>query len=675
MATNAATYFENLYPEGISGGVTYEADMPQAIKDGGWLFKWGGEEDEINRSTSGTLFKAKSGVTADTVFAYGIYDMGTVNVGYRACDANSKCEGGYKDKGSDGKMFSYKFIYYTKFGAEGIMSDYVGKGLKAADFSAAAQDEFTAYEAALKTVVMYAQYPVTTDFTTTIQLQIEDAIEALDAAYEALMAAEDGANASAEGADIAEVEALIATDDGDGETEINFQDYDLFEYWGYEKYRTTLRNIVAAAKAPEVLDQYYILGSGISYDELVNDVIAGEANATIKAAITASMTERDADEVAASQKAHDEFVAPVVEELYLDDQMARYSYYKQFILPIKADLSFLNKEIAYADANYPASVEANYTTDSWANYIEKYNAAKAITSSDIPSDVFEAKYNLMVAMKNLLLKSESAIVAGATADLLANIDAANAILAMNLADIKLSQAAIDAGLTVEEALGHLIYARGYEYTGRDGYDYDLYVDSALEYTNNDRPNVSTNTARIDKCNENLEACLAYFDVAVAAPELGVVDGTTGVVGETTDVDGVATGYIYGVAVGGADNQAYLDTYFKLEDASAGYTKKVASNLSGGSINGTGAKLEVYNNSDVKVAEYTLVVFGDVNGDAAADALDLSIVTLYTQNAGAMDELPKYAADVNGDNATDALDISNVTLYTQNAGSLTVNPRA
>ncbi|MBR5190939.1 MAG: hypothetical protein IKW34_02775, partial [Clostridia bacterium] len=447
MASNASQYFENLYATGITGGVIYETDMPQAIKDGGWLFKWGGKEDEINKSTTGTLYKAKSGVTADTEFAYGIYDMGTVNVGYKAMTANSKCEGGYKDKESDGKMFSYKFIYYTKFGAEGVMSDYVGKGLKAADFSAAAQDEFTAYEAALKNVVMYAQYPVTTDFTTTIQLQIEDAIKALDDAYEALMAAEDGANASAEGADIAEVEALIATDDGDGEVEINFQDYDLFEYWGYEKYRTTLRNIVAAAKAPEVLDQYYILGSGISYDELVNDVIAGEENATIKAAITASMTERDADEVAASQKAHDEFVAPVVEELYLDDQMARYSYYKQFILPIKADLSFLNKEIAYAGANYPASVEADYTADSWANYIEKYNAAKAITASDIPSDVFEAKYNLMVAMKNLLLKSESAKEQGATADLIANIEIANSILAMNLADIKLSQAAIDAGLT------------------------------------------------------------------------------------------------------------------------------------------------------------------------------------------------------------------------------------
>lgn len=650
MASNSSQYFENIYPKGITGGVTEESNMPQEIKDAGWRFKWGGKEDEINKSTTGRLFNAKAGVTADTEFPYGIYDMGTVNVGYAAQD-KKLIGSGYRDKKSDGKFFSYKYIYYTKFGAEGIMSDYVGKGLKAADFSAAAQDEFTTYEAALKDVVMYAQYPVTTDFTTTIQLQIEDAIAALDAAYEALMKAQEGANASAEGADIAEVEALIATDDGDGETEINFQDYDLFEYFEYQDYRTTLRNIVAASKAPEVLDQYYILGSGISYDELVNDVIAGEENATIKAAITASMTERDADEVAASQKAHDEFVAPVVEELYLDDQMARYSYYKQFILPIKADLSFLNKEIAYADANYPASVEADYTEASWANYIEKYNAAKAITASDLPSKVFDAKWQLMVAMKNLLLKSESAIEQGATADLIANKALADKILAMNLADIKLSQVAIDAGLTVEKALGHLIYARGYEYTGRDGYDYDLYVDSALEYINNDRPNVSTNISRIEKCNENLVACLAYFETKVEV-EFEGVDG--GLVKDTTE-EGAdkSTGFVYGIEVGATD----VDKYFTTNDT--GSIEVVAN--AAGKTNGTGATLVVKDKSDNVVGEYVLVVFGDVDGDGALSGTDALYIKQYAGgNAGRIsEEAYLLAADADNDTSvsgTDALKI-------------------
>ncbi len=664
MSTQSSKYFENIYATGITGGVVYETDMPQAIKDAGWPFKWGGNEDEINRSATGLLYKAKAGVTADTKFEYGIYDMGTVNVGYKAMDANSDCEGGYKEKESDGKFFLYKFIYYTKFGAEGIMSDYVGKQLRADDFSAAAQDEFVTYEAALKEVVKYAQYPVTTDFTTTIQLEIEDAIAALDAAYEALMAAEDGASGSAESADIAEIEALIATDDGDGEKEINFQDYDLFEYWGYEKYRTTLRNLVKAAQAPAVLDEYYILGSGISYDELSNDVIPGAANETIKTAITASMTQRDADEVAASQKAHDDFVAPYVEELYLDDQAARFTYYKQFILPINADLTFLNKEIGYADANYPASVEANYTADSWANYIEKYNAAKAITASDKPSEVFDAKWQLMVAMKNLLLKSESAIENGATADLLANIEIANSILAMDLSEIKLSQVAIDKGLTVEEALGHLIYGLGYKYTGRDGIEYDLYVDSALEYTENDRPNVSTNTAKIDACNDNLAACIAYFDIAVAAPELGAVEGKDGVVGETTDVDGVAVGYIYGITVGGQ-----IDDTFALVDASAGYTKKVASTLTGASENGTGAKVQVYNNSDVLVAEYTLIVFGDFNGDGSVNGVDEMTIGQYTGGTTSVlsgDAL--VAADVNADGAANGVDEMSVSQFTSGTTS-------
>lgn len=696
MASNSSQYFENLYPTGITGGVTEESHMPQEVKDGGWLFKWGGNEDEINRSTTGTLFKAKDGVTADTVFPYGIYDMGTVNVGYKACDANSNCAGGYKSKESDGKFFLYKFIYYTKFGAEGVMSDYVGKQLRADDFSASAQDEFVTYEEALKEVVKYAQYPVTTDFTTTIQLEIEDAIDALDAAYKALMEAEDSASGSAESADIAEIEALIATDDGDGEKEVNFQDYDLFEYWGYEKYRTNLRNVVKAAQAPAVLDEYYIKGSGISYDELANDVIPGAANETIKAAITASMTQRDADEVAASQTAHDEFVAPHVEEIYLDDQAARFTYYKQFLLPIAADTSFLAKEKAFVDywMNAGEIYEARFTADSWARAVEAYvDAENAINGVDadgaaktyLPSEVFSIKYELMVAIKNLLIADAndtgantlgfavSANANGATADLIANKEIADSILAMDLSEIKLSQVAIDKGLTVEEALGHLIYGLGYEYTGRDGKDYDLYVDSALEYINNDRPNVSTNISRIEKCNENLEACIAYFDIAVAAPELGAIDGTTGVVGETTDVDGVLEGYIYGVKAGET-----ADNYFELVDESTGTVEWTASTLgAAGTVDGTGAVATVKDNNGNVVAKYTLVIFGDLDGDSKVNDADKAKMNLaiLANSTASLEEVQVMASDLDANDSVNDADKAkvNIAIMANSTDSLPVNP--
>lgn len=672
MASNSSQYFENIYPKGITGGVTEESNMPQEIKDAGWRFTWGGKEDEINKSTTGRLFNAKAGVTADTEFPYGIYNMGTVNVGY-AAQSKKLFGGGYRDKESDGKFFSYQYIYYTKFGAEGVMSDYVGKQLRAADFSAAAQDEFVTYEAALKNVVMYAQYPVTTDFVETIQPNIEAAIEALNTAYEALMAAEEGAGSSAESADIAEVEALIATDDGDGEVEINYQDYDLFEYFEYQDYRTTLRNIVAAAKAPEVLDKYYIAGSGITYDELSNDVIPGAANETIKAAITASMTERDAEEIAASQEAHDNFVAPYVDELYLDDQMARYSYYKQFILPIKADLTFLNKEIGYADANYPASAKGDYTADSWANYIEKYNAAKAITDADLPSKVFDAKWQLMLAMKNLLLKSESAIEQGATADLIANKAIADSILAMDLAELKLSQVAVDAGLTVEDALGALITALGYKYTGRDGNEYDLYADSAIEYIENDRPNVSTNISRINKANANLETAIAYFDVAVEAPVLGAIDGTTGVVGETTVVDGVATGYIYGVKAGDT-----ADNYFELVDESTGTVEWTASTLgAAGTVDGTGAVATVKDNNGNVVAKYTLVIFGDLDGDSKVNDADKAKMNLaiLANSTASLEEVQVMASDLDANDSVNDADKAkvNIAIMANSTDSLPVNP--
>ncbi len=669
----ASKYFEHL--TNITGGVTEESKMPEDVRAAGWSFAFGGTEDEINTATSGTIYKAKSTTTSDTKFPYGVYDMGTFEINYAA---QKKSCNSYSDKSSDPKQFEYDYIYYTKFGAEGVMSDYVGKQLRADDFSAAAQDEFVTYEAALKEVVKYAQYPVTIDFTTTIQLEIEAALEALKTAYTKLMAAEDSAGGSAESADIAEIEALIATDDGVGEKEINFQDYDLFEYWGYEKYRTTLRNLVKAATAPAVLDEYYILGSGISYDELSNDVIPGAANETIKTAITASMTQRDADEVEASQKAHDDFEAPYVEELYLDDQAARFTYYKQFILPIAADTSFLAKEKAFVDywMSKGEIYAERFTADSWQRAIDAYVAAdNAINGKDadgnaktyLPSEVFSIKYELMIAVKNLLLADAndtgsntlgfkvSANNNGAIADLLANIDTANSILAMDLADIKLSQVAIDKGLTVEEALGHLIYGLGYEYTGRDGYKYDLYVDSALEYAHNDRPNVSTNTAKIDKCNDNLAACIAYFDIETEVEvEFEGIDG--GAIKDTTE-DGAdkSTGFVYGITVGTDD----VESFFTTNDT--GSIEVVAS--AAGAVNGTGATVIVKDKNNNVVGEYTLVVFGDVNGDGYITATDKDLADQYAKMyTSALDNNGVLAGDVNADGNVSATDKDMIDQY-------------
>ncbi len=656
----AATYFRQIYsPSGY----------PDEIKNAGWDQYFGGSENAGGKaSTSGKLYLALDGVTADTEFPYGLYDMGEIGVKFMK---QKNCNG-YSDNGGDTKVWEFDFYYYTDFGVDAVMNEYVGKALLASDFGTDAQDEYAAYEASLMNVVKLAQYPVTLNYHTTIQTQIEAAVEDLEAKYEALMLADQSADASADASDVKALEDALANDTTVNGQEINYQDFDLFEYFEYQDYRTAARNLLKGMNAPAVLDKYYVAGSGVSYKELSTSIIPA-ATATVGAAITASLSERSDEEVAASQLAHDNFVAPVYSELYIDDQAARLDYYRGFILPVAADLTFINREIGYADANYPTSAESLYTATSWAAYREAYADAKAVTSSSLPSDVFAAKYNLMVAMKNLLLVTESAIEQGATADLIANAEIADEILAMALADITLTDDAIAAGYTVEKALGELIVARGYYYVGEDGNTWQLYADSADEYIDNDRPNVSTNIARIDTCNENLADAVALFDVGPSEPNTLMVkddfDFASDVIIDKEVIsvyldwygedyvsadEQAATGLVYGVEamdymLADALTTAYGDDYLavtQLESAD-GY-------------DATGSIIEVLDEDGNVVETYYFIYFGDLNCDGIIDSMDIADLATIASTGDPMDTLVQYiATDVNGDTVTDSLDISDL----------------
>ena len=199
--------------------------------------------------------------------------------------------------------------------------------------------------------------------------------------------------------------------------------------------------------------------------------------------------------------------------------------------------------------------------------------------------------------------------------------------------------------------------------------FELYADSAYEYAENDRPNKQGNQAKVDAARDNLEACIAYFKAdEVAAPELGAVDGTTGAFGEV-EVDeetGFTTGYLFGVTAGEA-----ADGYFALVDETAGTVEWALGTAS--SVNGTGAVATVKDTKGNAVAEYTLVIFGDVNGDASVTGTDAQIVTNASLGGSIDGEANNFAANVNGDEGgvtgTDSQIVTNASL----GGSITVNP--
>ncbi len=648
-----------------------------ADADAGWastLSKDGTSE------TYGYLYKAASGVTADTEIPYGPYYMGRIAVAY----------------GSDNKQYEIDFIYYNDYDIYDIYTANKDRGITANSVDAADIAIYNEWNAAFKDIVKYATYPMmtkqngnsATDYVDTIQPHIPAAIERFEAADEALNNAMADANAAA-GADatrpsyIDDLDTLMKTDDNDGEKEVNFQDYEFYEYFNYADLRTIGRNMVKEYVAPEVMDTYYIMGSGIREAEL-NNVIAAEDNAIIAAAIEATKMENDAQAIADSIAARENWVMPTYGKLNVQDLTARIAYYKQFLIKeaevdndldssttttATAHMYFLNQEIAHIEAQ--GLVEADYEAKSWANFAEKLATAKAVAAgtdeySSFNSRIYDVKYNLMVAYKQLLKKADSLIEAGGTADLMANRDIADAIFASLAAGDGVW--AVKEGVDANTAYAELITALGYYYVGEDGNTWNLYADSALEYIDNDRPNRSSNQAKVNAANNNLVAAIQNFEQAVAEkPELGVVDGTTGAFGETTidEVTGIVSGYIYGVTAG-----EVAENYFALKDPSAGTVEWTAEE--GKSVNGTGAVATVKNTAGDPVAVYTLVIFGDVNGDASITAADYGAVQRASLGATLEEGAVTMAADVVVDGSVTAADYGAVQRASLGA-TITVNP--
>ena len=664
---------------------------------------WAGSVTKDSSSTSAKLYYALDGVTADTEFAYGAYDMGGVGVKY----------------GDDTKVWYVDFIYYNDYNVYDIYTENKDNGYNA--YQGVASNLYEAYRTAWNKIVYLATYPMMTtarniadwightaagtsanDYVTAIMPQIEPAIaeyEAAKEAYEEALA--DAQSSGAAGAALPQyVQNMAAEIEDDFDAagkEINFQDRAFYEYFNYQDVKAEGENLYRTFLAPKVMDQYYIQGSGISQAEL--DLVANaETSASKKAGILASRLENSADAIAASQVAYDEWKMPITSKLVVDDTTARIAYYKTFVIADSAKedadlLYFLTQEVAHIDAQ--GLVEEDYESVTWGRFAEAYADAEAIIAgtdefSSYNSRIFDVKWELMVAYKQLLKNDDSLIQAGGTADLLANIEIAEAIFAsMDAAD---GAYLLKEGVDANEAYAALISALGYEYQARyssnddevingekaagdlkynaDGSPmmFELYADSAYEYANNDRPNKSGNQAKVNAANAKLEAAIANFEVAVAElPELGAIDGTTGAFGEvvTDEETGFTTGYLYGVTAGEA-----AEGYFALVDAEAGtveWTLGTASN-----VNGTGAVATVKDTKGNAVAEYTLVIFGDVNGDAAVTATDANLVTNAALGGAIAGDANNFAANANGDTgvtATDANIVTNAAL----GGSITVNP--
>lgn len=427
--------------------------------------------------------------------------------------------------------------------------------------------------------------------------------------------------------------------------DINYQNFDLYAYWAYEKAMKAGNAIIDAYKGP-VAPEKYIDGSSLSEAEIT--AIANKANATYKSAIVASMKAPSTEAQNAYMDAVKAYKAPSYSELEILNSAKNITWYASFLksAAVKTEKQFLAKEIAAAKAQ--GYKEADYTAGSYARYTKALAAAEALNANAnaLQSEVFDVKYELEIAQRALMPKSASALEAGAYTELEAVIAQAKSIFTENSAYT--FDASKADGLSKTEAYAKLVSVLGYEYTDEKGNTANLYSGSAENYAANDRFYSNVVAAQIDAVITNLKNAMAPFVCKyVAVPTTAGSSEGVSVTENASLITGVTPG-----SLATADDVLARVT---AKDPSA-TTLNVAANAAG--LYGTGATATLsLKSSGAPVAIYTVVIYGDVNGDGVVDGFDASSMDLAINNKAALTGAYKTAGGL----ATGKVDLANYGL--------------
>lgn len=466
------------------------------------------------------------------------------------------------------------------------------------------------------------------------------AITALETAVKALDTASTTPSSGSATVTPAPIEAALK-DAGD----INYQNFDLYAYWAYEKAMKAGNAIIDAYKGP-VAPEKYIDGSSLSEAEIT--AIANKANATYKSAIVASMKAPSIEAQNAYMDAVKAYKTPDYSELEVLNSAKNIAWYASFLkgAAVTTQKQFLDKEIKAAKAQ--GYKEADYTAGSYARYTKALAAAEALNANAeaLQSEVFDVKYELEIAQRALMPKSASALEAGAYTELEAVIAQAKSIFTDNSAYT--FDASKADGLTKTEAYAKLVSVLGYEYTDEKGNTANLYSGSAENYAANDRFYSNVVAAQIDAVITNLKNAMAPFVCKyVAVPTTAGSNEGVSVTESASLITGVTPG-----SLATADDVLARVT---AKDPSA-TTLNVAANAAG--LYGTGATATLsLKSSGAPVAIYTVVIYGDVNGDGVVDGFDASSMDLAINNKAALTGAYKTAGGL----ATGKVDLANYGL--------------
>lgn len=575
-------------------------------------------------NTNGYFWKAKAGVTADTVFDYGLYDGGQIAVKY----------------GKKSGTWNVDFIYYTDYNIGKIVEEYLNKQLMASDYGADAQAAFATYETALRDAVYLAYAPKTTTYTTDVMPYIQDTLTELENAYTALSAYNKvTTNAITVDSVIAAVDAL----ETDKAHDIDFEDHELYEYFQYENARKAARKIINAYAKPSQPESYI---DGENLSQAVIEAIANANSGNIKTGIEATVSAPSAEAMKNWNDAVANWTAPSYTDLEMADSIARLNYYYAFMdanwrNPVEKQ--FLNSEIAAAKAqNY---VQSDYSTDSWAAYVAALASAEQVAADAqaLQSEVFDAKYELMKAQGNLIPAYASMKDNGyLDSEITGLIAQANTIVSHFNEYFKVKD-----GVDATEAWKQLVQALGVEYNVTvDGVEYSgiLYNHSALTFTAYDRLNSNKEKAKVDAACDKLQAALNNFVSSVTLDK-----NNSGVVNQVTQ----EVRYIQGIVPGTVTTADAILNNVKASNPAA----KLAVTPSKSNGFGTGATVKVSVDGIGVLSTYYVVVYGDVNGDGVVDAFDAFAVDKNVNSLAALDGVYAKAADADASGTITVADLT------------------
>ncbi len=176
--------------------------------------------------------------------------------------------------------------------------------------------------------------------------------------------------------------------------------------------------------------------------------------------------------------------------------------------------------------------------------------------------------------------------------------------------------------------------------------YNLYIfDYVLSYIPSHRDYNITEQDKVDEMQATLQSyvdMLILKDTKVARFELKN--------GASYKVSGGVT-YIIGLRTGLTDS-TLKNNFFVMENVTVTIKKVMGRNI------GTGTTITVTSELDGStVGEYTILIYGDINGDGAISKLDVTVLNASLKKVMVLNAAQKLAANLNGDRYITVVDVS------------------